>query len=187
VETAALALAGLQAGSRSLECRQPGRRHPETLIVAGELGVLVGASCSRLGDLTRGLAALEPALPRCRAQFGDRHPITLHCRTLHLEAFNGVSQYELARNMAPAPLAGLLVSALQVSSSLTNNLMQARLAEARATGQPLLQITPVLQRRVGLFDTAAMPALVNAGRRATEAALPDIVALLRRAVPLAAA
>lgn len=75
----------------------------------------------------------------------------------------------------------------QVSSSLTNNLMQARLAEARATGQPLLQITPVLHRRVGLFDTAAMPALVDAGRRATEAALPDIVALLRRAVPLAAA
>ena len=68
----------------------------------------------------------------------------------------------------------------QVSSSLTNNLMQARLAEARATGQALLQITPVLHRRVGLFDTAAMPALVDAGRRATEAALPDIMALLRR-------
>ena len=67
----------------------------------------------------------------------------------------------------------------QVSASMLNNLMQARLAEASASGQRLLRVEPQLQQRVGLFDTAAMPALVDAGRRATEAALPAIMALLQ--------
>ncbi len=75
----------------------------------------------------------------------------------------------------------------QVSSSLLNNLMQARLAEALAGGQRLLRIEPQLQQRVGLFDTAAMPALVEAGRRATEAALPAIMSLLRQVPERAAA
>lgn len=68
----------------------------------------------------------------------------------------------------------------QVSSTLLNNLMQARLAEARARGQRLLRIEPQLHQRVGLFDTAAMPALLEAGRRATQAALPTIQAWLQR-------
>ena len=67
----------------------------------------------------------------------------------------------------------------QVTSALTNNLMQARLAEARGNGARLLSLVPCLERRVGLFDTAAMPYLVDAGRRAAEAALPAIHALLR--------
>lgn len=75
----------------------------------------------------------------------------------------------------------------QVSSTLLNNLMRARLAGAQAGGQRVLRIEPQLQQRVGLFDTAAMPALVDAGRRATEAALPDIMALLQRGPALAAA
>lgn len=75
----------------------------------------------------------------------------------------------------------------QVTSSLTNNLMQARLAEAQASGVRLLSIVPTLDRRVGLFDTDAMPYLVDAGRRATEAMLPNIVALLQRTPQLAVA
>jgi NTE family protein len=75
----------------------------------------------------------------------------------------------------------------QVTSALTNNLMQARLAEAGAGGTRLLSLVPRLERRVGLFDTAAMPYLVEAGRRATEAALPAIHALLQRAPQLAVA
>ena len=75
----------------------------------------------------------------------------------------------------------------QVTSALTNNLMQARLAEAGAGGTRLLSLVPHLERRVGLFDTEAMPYLVDAGRRATEAALPAIHALLRRAPQLAVA
>jgi NTE family protein len=75
----------------------------------------------------------------------------------------------------------------QVTSALTNNLMQARLAEASGGGTRLLSLVPHLERRVGLFDTEAMPYLVDAGRRATEAALPAIHAQLRRAPQLAVA
>jgi hypothetical protein len=75
----------------------------------------------------------------------------------------------------------------QVTSALTNDLMQARLAEAHGGGARLLSIVPRLDRRVGLFDTEAMPYLVEAGRRATHAALPNILALLQRAPQLAAA
>ena len=75
----------------------------------------------------------------------------------------------------------------QMTSALTNNLMQARLAEAGAGGTRLLSLVPQLERRVGLFDTEAMPYLVDAGRRATEAALPAIQALLHRAPLMAAA
>ncbi len=67
----------------------------------------------------------------------------------------------------------------QLSSALTNNLMQARLAEALAGGARLMNITLQLEQRIGLFDTAAMPALVDAGRSATERALPAIRALLQ--------
>jgi len=75
----------------------------------------------------------------------------------------------------------------QVTSALTNNLMQARLAEANTCGTRLLSIVPRLERRVGLFDTQAMPYLVDAGRRATEAMLPAVRALLNRAPRLAVA
>jgi NTE family protein len=75
----------------------------------------------------------------------------------------------------------------QVTSALTNNLMQARLAEANTCGTRLLSIVPRLERRVGLFDTEAMPYLVDAGRRATEAMLPAVRALLNRAPRLAVA
>ena len=70
----------------------------------------------------------------------------------------------------------------QVTAVLTNNLMQARLAEAEARNgvgrARLLCLMPTLERRVGLFDTAAMPALVEAGRRAAQSALPAIRDLL---------
>jgi NTE family protein len=75
----------------------------------------------------------------------------------------------------------------QVTSTMTNNLMQSRLACARAKGMKLIEISPKLDRRVGLFDTQAMPYLVDAGRRATEERLPEIQALLDRSLRLVAA
>lgn len=68
----------------------------------------------------------------------------------------------------------------QLSSSLTNNLMRSRLAGAEASGMRLLRVQPMLDRRIGLFDTDAMPYLVEIGRRATEAQLPAIFALMDR-------
>jgi NTE family protein len=53
----------------------------------------------------------------------------------------------------------------QVTSAMTNNLMHAKLNAARESGMNLLSIIPVMQRRVGLFDTDAMPYLVELGRR----------------------
>lgn len=75
----------------------------------------------------------------------------------------------------------------QVTSAMTNNLMRARLAAAESAGMRLLRIEPTLERRIGLFDTEAMPYLVNEGRKATELALPKIYMLLERKPELLAA
>ncbi len=75
----------------------------------------------------------------------------------------------------------------QITSAMTNNLVEARLAAAASGGQRLITLMPALDRRVGLFDTAAMPYLVDAGRRATEARLPAILALLAHRPQLAVA
>jgi NTE family protein len=66
----------------------------------------------------------------------------------------------------------------QGTSAMTNNLMHARLAAAKANGMRLACIFPTIERRVGLFDTEAMPYLVEAGRRATLEAMPEILKML---------
>lgn len=68
----------------------------------------------------------------------------------------------------PARLVG------QLSTALVNNLMQARLDASRALGQRLVPIEVPLDRRVGLWETAAMPHIVQQGRLAAQAALPLI-------------
>lgn len=64
--------------------------------------------------------------------------------------------------------------ATRTSAALSNNLMQARLSSHR--GGPLISLFPPLQRRIGLFETAAMPELIELGRRSAEAAMPSILA-----------
>lgn len=66
----------------------------------------------------------------------------------------------------------------QHSTSLMNNLMRARLEAAEARGQRLLHLTLTLERRIGLWETAALPELFEAGRRAAEERLGEIRALL---------
>jgi NTE family protein len=73
----------------------------------------------------------------------------------------------------------------QITSAMTNNLMKARLAAAAAHGPRLLSIIPKLERRVGLFDTPAMPYLVEAGRQAARAHLAEVHALVAGAPELA--
>jgi NTE family protein len=68
----------------------------------------------------------------------------------------------------------------QTSTTMINNLMQARVAAARAAGQRVIEIDLALDRHVGLWDTAAMPYLFEAGRRAAEARLPEIIAMLEQ-------
>jgi NTE family protein len=61
---------------------------------------------------------------------------------------------------------------------MTNNLMHANLNAARASGMNLISITPTFERRVGLFDTEAMPYLVDLGRRIATDHLDQIRARL---------
>jgi NTE family protein len=69
----------------------------------------------------------------------------------------------------------------QTSTTLINNLMEARIAVARASGQRLISIDLQLDQHVGLWDTSAMPYLCDAGWRACERELPNIVAALEGA------
>lgn len=62
----------------------------------------------------------------------------------------------------------------QVSTSLLNNLMRARLETAAARGQRLLPLALRLEREVGLWQTGAMTEVFEAGRRAAQAQLGEI-------------
>jgi len=68
--------------------------------------------------------------------------------------------------------------AAQATTALINNLMHARLDAARAGGQRIVSLELALERRVGLWETGAMPYLCEAGRRAVEAQLPEIRAMV---------
>lgn len=64
----------------------------------------------------------------------------------------------------------------QAMTALINNLTRARLDAAVAHGQRLVQLSLNLDRRVGLWETAAMPYLYEAGRRAAQDQLHNILA-----------
>jgi NTE family protein len=68
--------------------------------------------------------------------------------------------------------------AAQATTSLINNLMQARLATAQARGQRIVNLELGLDRKVGLWETAALPYLFEAGRRAAALQLPRILHLV---------
>jgi len=66
----------------------------------------------------------------------------------------------------------------QVSTSMINNLQRTHLLAAQAAGQRVLSIELELDRRIGLWETAAMPRIFEAGRNAAQHYLPDIRALV---------
>ncbi len=67
----------------------------------------------------------------------------------------------------------------RASTAVINNLMQARLDAARASGQMVLPIEVQFDRRVGLWETAAIGLAQRAGQQAMLAALPELRRLLR--------
>jgi len=72
----------------------------------------------------------------------------------------------------------------QVTTAMINNLQQARIDAARAAGQRMLHIELDIDRRIGLWDTAAMPRIFEIGRSAAFDHLPAIRRLLEApAVP----
>jgi NTE family protein len=66
----------------------------------------------------------------------------------------------------------------RTTTAMINNLQRAHVAAARAAGRPIVNLELALDRRVGLWETAALPYLFEAGRRAARARLPEIRALL---------
>lgn len=74
--------------------------------------------------------------------------------------------------------------ATRATAALSNNLLDARTAAADASR--LVLMLPTLPHRIGLFDTEAMPALIQIGRQAALAALPRLLTLLGTAPRLAA-
>lgn len=66
----------------------------------------------------------------------------------------------------------------QITTAMINNLQQARVETARAAGQRLLEIELDIDRRIGLWDTAAMPRIFEIGRRAAYDRLPEIRRML---------
>lgn len=70
--------------------------------------------------------------------------------------------------------------AAQATTALINNLMEARLDAARARGQPVIELALALDRHVGLWETAALPYLFEAGQQAAADALPCLRAALDR-------
>jgi NTE family protein len=66
----------------------------------------------------------------------------------------------------------------QVTTTMINNLQQARLEEAARSGARLHHFEIDIDRRVGLWETSAMPRIFEAGKRAARERLPDIQRLL---------
>ena len=66
----------------------------------------------------------------------------------------------------------------QVTTAMINNLQQARIDAARAAGQRLFEIELEIDRRIGLWDTAAMRRIFEIGRNETDRQLPAIRRLL---------
>jgi NTE family protein len=62
----------------------------------------------------------------------------------------------------------------QVTTTMINNLQQARLGEAAGSGKRMLHFELDLDRRIKLWETAAMPRIFEAGRRAAQERLPAI-------------
>jgi NTE family protein len=71
----------------------------------------------------------------------------------------------------------------QTSTALIDNLMQARVQAACAQGQEVINIELRLAKRVGLWQTDAMPYLFEQGRDAALARLAEIKARLSRRAP----
>lgn len=72
----------------------------------------------------------------------------------------------------------------QVTTAMINNLQQARIDAASAAGQRMLHIELDIDRRIGLWDTAAMPRLYEMGFRAAIDQMPAIRRLRNPGDPL---
>ena len=99
--------------------------------VAGELGVLVAQSCSRLGELGIGECAAQAAWPRCAQAFGPQHPITLQARYWIAEAANNDGRHEVAFEATTALVADLRNALPAQASLMLSALCELSFAQAK--------------------------------------------------------
>jgi NTE family protein len=66
----------------------------------------------------------------------------------------------------------------QVSTTMINNLQLAQLRAAQAAGQRVISLELDIDARVGLWQASAIPRIYEAGRRAAQRRLPEILAML---------
>ena len=66
----------------------------------------------------------------------------------------------------------------QITTTMINNLQQAHIEAARAAGQRVLSIELDVDARIGLWQASAIPRIYEAGRRAAQLRLPEILAML---------
>jgi NTE family protein len=166
-------------GERSIEDLPTPLRVATTDATSGEPAVLTRG---RLVDALRASMALPFMFPSVMVDgrrlvdgvISDPLPVgaALDAQAVITLGFHGAMPWRIDR---PSRLMA------QVTTTLTNNLMSARLQAARAAGQRMLGIDLLLDRRIGLWDTDALPYLFEAGRRAAEAQLPQITAMLAQA------
>lgn len=78
---------------------------------------------------------------------------------------------------SPRTVAGPTRLATRITAGLTNNLMHAQIA--RHAGPNRITLLPPLPRRIGLFETEAIPELVALGRTAALAQLPRLLRALQ--------
>jgi NTE family protein len=84
---------------------------------------------------------------------------------------------------APRRVRSALRYAFQVNTVYTNNLLRANYAfHNLAHHAEIIPIIPDFEERVGLFDTAKIPYVIEQGEKAMEAQLPYITKLLERAI-----
>lgn len=69
----------------------------------------------------------------------------------------------------------------RTTTAMINNLQRARLDAARSAGRNLVCLDVAVDRRIGLWETSAISVLFDAGQRAAEEQLPQIVDALDRA------
>lgn len=81
------------------------------------------------------------------------------------------------RGVMPRRIDGPSRLMAQVSTAMINNLQQAHINGARGAGQQIVSLQLDVCRRVGLWETSAMPYIFEAGRRAAEAQLDAIRAM----------
>jgi len=153
------ALALLQSATERIETKLAGDP-----AMAGELGVLVADSSSKLGDLKLGAQALQGAVPRCRQALGATHPITLRGRVLQLEALNGEGQFERSRQLAPPLLDDLRAQQPQQAQWLVFALGEtsfalAKLHDQEAALAPLREAVAIAEAQLGPLHEQTLSSL----------------------------